>query len=189
MRPLHAGTSGFVGFVGRGYSFKVCYNEEGSDPENLGNDIVDFIVSHTAQELEELKGIVDKVSPLCLLFPDHTLTESARRGHRRQCRENDDCRSTIIAHHAVAHSAMVPGNNDPGQSWVTEPDSKEEEKLSARQGLAAGMGLTDEIKMREKRNDHVSTPQLESRDPAQMEGQWHGRSRFGRLHRLKNQHS
>lgn len=109
MRPLSDGTSGFVGFAGRGYPFKVCYNEEGSDPENLGNDIVDFIVSHTAQELEELKDIVDEVSPLCLLFPTHTLTKSARMGHCRQCRENDDCRSTIIPHHAVAHSAKVPG--------------------------------------------------------------------------------
>ena len=88
---------------------KVCYNEEGSDPDNLGNDIVDFIVSHTVQEMKELKGIVDKVSALGIFFPARTLTESARRGHRRHCRESDDCRSTTIPHHAVARSAMVPG--------------------------------------------------------------------------------
>jgi len=33
--------------------------------------------------------------------------------------------------------------NDISESWMTDPDTEEEEKLSARQGLAAGMGLTD----------------------------------------------
>jgi hypothetical protein len=64
MRPLFEGTSGHVGFVrGRGCYRNACYNEEGSDPENLGNDIINFIVSHTAQELEDFKIMVDKASP------------------------------------------------------------------------------------------------------------------------------
>jgi hypothetical protein len=64
MRPLFEGTSGHVGFVRRrGCCRNVCYNEEGSDPENLGNDIINFIVSHTAQELEDFKIMVDKASP------------------------------------------------------------------------------------------------------------------------------
>jgi hypothetical protein len=33
--------------------------------------------------------------------------------------------------------------NDPSESWMTDPDSEEEEKLSARKGLAAGMGSKD----------------------------------------------
>jgi hypothetical protein len=33
--------------------------------------------------------------------------------------------------------------NDPSESWMTDPDLEEEEKLSARKGLAAGMGLKD----------------------------------------------
>jgi hypothetical protein len=33
--------------------------------------------------------------------------------------------------------------NDPSESWMTDPDEEEEEKLSARKGLAAGMGSKD----------------------------------------------
>jgi hypothetical protein len=33
--------------------------------------------------------------------------------------------------------------NDPSESWMTDPDEEEEEKLSARKGLAAGMELKD----------------------------------------------
>jgi hypothetical protein len=33
--------------------------------------------------------------------------------------------------------------NDPSESWMTDPDEEEEEKLSARKGLAAVMGSKD----------------------------------------------
>jgi hypothetical protein len=33
--------------------------------------------------------------------------------------------------------------NDPSESWITDPDPEEGEKLSVRKGLAAGMGLKD----------------------------------------------
>jgi hypothetical protein len=109
MRPLFDGTSGHVGFVRRRGCYRnACYNEEGSDPETLGNDIINFIISHTAQELEELKGIVDKVSPLSntLIYP--ILMVSARMGLLGSCRENVACRSTTISHRTVTNSTLVP---------------------------------------------------------------------------------
>jgi hypothetical protein len=270
MRPLFDGTSGHVGFVrGHGCYRKACYNEEGSDPENLGNDIIDFIISHTAQELEELKGIVDKVSPLSntLIYPilkhqlewvswdrvekmspadrqrfhitplptrrwyltpiDHTgprtveefrianpdfpsniedseikLRYLPRRPYfqcadhlewipeyeeivqfvdrrnllERICNgcerylihdsydhdppnwkymidlENRTLKMEGVFEHKTTFSfdelqkGMFDGwreENDPSESWMTDPDVEEEEKLSARKGLAAGMGPKD----------------------------------------------
>ena len=63
MRPLFDDTSGHAGFVqGHGCFLNACHNEEAPDPENLGNDVLDFILSHTAQELEELKEMIQKVT-------------------------------------------------------------------------------------------------------------------------------
>jgi hypothetical protein len=48
--------------------------------------------------------------------------------------------------------------NDPSESYVTESESKEEEKLSAREGLAAGMGLKDDdLKERDSKRPRLET--------------------------------
>jgi hypothetical protein len=104
MRPLFDGTRGHVGFIQGDFS-RACHNEEDSDPEFLGNDIINFIISHTAQELVELKGMVNKVSSCSPTLT--SLTVSARMGLQTSCREMDACRSTAISHRTVTDCNLV----------------------------------------------------------------------------------
>jgi hypothetical protein len=50
-----------IGFIHNG-GRRCCINMYDGDPEHTGNDLARFIVSHTAEELQKLKTMIDKVS-------------------------------------------------------------------------------------------------------------------------------
>jgi hypothetical protein len=69
--------------------------------------------------------------------------------------------------------------NDPSESWMTDPDEEEEEKMSARKGLAAGTGLKDgDQDEREKKRPRLDIgtgkegPGAESRTKAWLKLIW-----------------